>query len=143
MLPTNLVLIAGSGAWMFAQPVPMFRDAAEIAALDWLAGRTLPDDVILTAYETGTYLPVRAMARVFLGHGLETVDADAKEQLVARFFEATTDDAWRRKLLTRHGVDYVFWGPVERALGIFDPYAAPYLRRVYEAERYAIFEVEQ
>ena len=128
---------------MFIRPAPTFRDAAEVAALDWLAGRALPDDAILTAYETGTYLPVRVMTRVFLGHGLETVDADAKEQLVACFFEAATDDAWRWELLAQHSVDYVFWGPVERALGTFDPYAAPYLRRVYEAKRYAIFEVEQ
>jgi hypothetical protein len=128
---------------MFIRPAPIFRDAAEVAVLDWLAGRALPDDVILTAYETGTYLPVRAMTRVFLGHGLETVDADAKEQLVARFFEATTDDAWRWELLAQHSVDYVFWGPVERELGTFDPREALYLQQVYESSGHVVFEVKQ
>ena len=143
MLPTTLINVAGASAWMFMRPALIFRDATEVAALDWLAGQVQPDDVIFTGYETGTYLPVRAMARVFLGHGLETVDADEKVRLVGRFFDIATDDAWRRQLLAEYGVDAVFWGPVERELGGFDPNTAPYLQRVYEAGGYAIFEVEQ
>jgi hypothetical protein len=143
MLPTTLINVAGASAWMFMKPAPIFRDAAEVAALDWLAGQAQPDDVILTAYETGTYLPVRAMTRVFLGHGLETLAADEKTRLVSRFFNVATNDTWRKQLLAEYGVDAVFWGPVERELGGFDPRAAPYLQKVYEADGYAIFEVEQ
>ena len=141
-LPTSLVLVAGSSAWMFTQPPPVFHDAAEIAALDWLAGHVQAGDVILTAYDTGNYLPVRVGARVFLGHGLETVDADQKAESVRRFFDVATDDTWRQQLLAHYSVDYVFWGPAERALGDLDPRQAPYLRQAYDAGRYAVFEVE-
>jgi hypothetical protein len=143
MLPTNFILMTGSSAWMFTRPAPIFRDTAEIAALDWLAERALSDDIVLTAYETGNYLPVRAVARVFWGHGLETVDADEKERLVTRFFDIETDDVWRRQLLTGYGVDYVFWGPVERALGGFEPGQAEYLTLVYDVAGYAVFEVNE
>ena len=143
MLPTSLVILTGSSGWMFARPAPVFRAAAEITALDWLAGQTQPNDVILTAYDTGTYLPVRVGARVFLGHGLETVDADDKEAMVTRFFGAATDDSWKQWLLAEYGVDYVFWGPAERALGDFDPGQAPYLKQVYDAGEYSLFEVKQ
>jgi hypothetical protein len=142
MLPTGLTLVAGSSAWMFARPSLIFRDTAEISALDWLAGQAEPDDVVLTAYDTGNYLPARVMARVFLGHGLETVKADEKKTLVARFFGVTVDDAWRCGLLEEYDVDYVFWGPLERALGPFDSHVLSCLRKVYEAGEYAIFEVE-
>ncbi|OQY19501.1 MAG: hypothetical protein B6I34_09515 [Anaerolineaceae bacterium 4572_32.1] len=131
MLPTSLILLAGSSGWMLARPAPVFRDSAEITALDWLAERVAPDNVVLTAYDTGTYLPVRAGARAFLGHGLETVDADEKEALVVRFFDVTATDSWRQQLLEKHDVDYVFWGPSERALGDFDPAQAAYLRQIY------------
>jgi len=143
MLPTNLVISAGSSGWMLARPAPFFRTAAEITALDWLAGQTQPSDAILTAYSTGTYLPVRVGARVFLGHGLETVDAEGKEAMVARFFGAETDESWREWLLAEYGIDYVFWGPAERALGDFDPAQAPYLRPAYDAGEYRVLEVKQ
>jgi hypothetical protein len=142
MLPTTLVLLIGSSAWVCARPWPIFRDADEIATLDWLDGRSQPNDVILATHDTGAYLPVRVGGRAFLGHGLETVGAAEKERLVAHFFGATADDAWRRQLLTQYGIDYVFWGPQEQRLGPFDPYTAPYLRLAYEADGYAIFEVQ-
>ncbi len=142
MAATSLVFLAGSGAWMLARPPLVFRDAGEVAALDWLAGQVQPDDVVLTAYDTGNYLPARVGARVFLGHGLETVNAEEKEAQVEQFFDATTDDAWRRQLLARYGVDYVFWGPAERTMGAFNPHLAFYLRPVYEGGDYAVFEVE-
>ncbi len=142
MLPTSLILLVGSSGWMFARPSPIFRDSAEVVALDWLAERVASDDVVLTTYDTGTYLPVRTGARAFQGHGLETVDASEKQALVARFFDLGTDNAWRRDLLIQYGVDYVFWGPEERRLGDFDPRDAPYLRTVYEADGYTILEVE-
>jgi hypothetical protein len=40
-------------------------------------------------------------------------------------------------------VDYLFWGPAERAVGTFDPYAQPYLQPIYETAEYAIFEIQR
>ncbi|HET92237.1 MAG TPA: hypothetical protein ENN99_16080 [Chloroflexi bacterium] len=143
MLPTTLIILAGSGASLLNRPRLVFRPAGEVAALDWLSERVQPDDVVLAAYDTGNYLPVRVVARVFVGHGFETMDAEEKERLVARFFDPEADDAWRRDLLTRYGVDYVFWGPEERRLGAFDPRDASYLRAVYDAGGYTILEIER
>ena len=97
--------------------------------------------MVLASYETGNYLPARVAARSFVGHGSESIRADEKRSLVAQFFDAKTDDAWRQQLLKRYDVGYVFWGPGERRLGALDPKAASYLRQVYEADGYAIFEV--
>jgi uncharacterized membrane protein len=111
--------------------------------LDWLSARVGFDDVVLTAYETGNYLPARAKARVFVGHGPETVRAEEKKALVARFFDEATGDAWRRELLAQYGVDYVFWGPAERARGAFDLTEVEYLVPIYEVGGYALFEVRE
>jgi hypothetical protein len=138
---TNGLLVAGNCLLLPERPAPIYRDAEEVTALDWLGERVDPDGVVLAAYETGNYLPARVNARVFVGHGPESVHADEKRALVGRFFEAATDDAWRRRLLAEYGVDYVWWGPAERALGDFDPAEAAYLRPIYDAEGYAIFEV--
>jgi hypothetical protein len=138
---TNMLLVTGNCLALLARPAPIYRDAGEVAALDWLSERARPDDVILAAYATGNYLPARVGARAFVGHGPESVRADEKKTLVARFFAAAADDAWRQQLLAQYRVDYVFWGPVERALGDFDAHQATYLRPVHAVERYTIFEV--
>ena len=140
---TNVMLVAGNTLVLRWRSEPIYRDAAEIAALDWLSGQVEPDDVVLTSYETGNYLPARVWARVFVGHGPETVDFDRKKSQVARFFCSTrADDEWRRQFLEEYGIDYVFWGPNERKLGKFVPYGASYLQPVYEeTPDYAIFEV--
>ena len=140
---TNVMLVAGNCLALRARPAPIYRDAGEVAALNWLDGQVEPDDVVLTAYETGNYLPARMGARAFIGHGSESVRAGEKKALVSHFFDVTTDDAWRRQLLARYGVDYIFWGPAERALGTFNPHEATYLRRVYKAGGYTVFGVAQ
>jgi hypothetical protein len=142
---TNVVLVAGNALVLHGRSEPVYRDAAEIAALDWLSGRVESDNVVLTSYETGNYLPARVWARVFVGHGPETVDFAQKKSQAARFFSNTrADGEWRRQFLEEYGIDYVFWGPNERKLGKFVPYEASYLQPVYEEmPDYAIFEVVQ
>jgi uncharacterized membrane protein len=139
------MLVAGNCLALLGQPAPIYRDAGEVAALNWLGGdeRVGSDDVVLAAYETGNYLPARVQARSFVGHGPESIRSDEKKVLVAQFFAGTTDDLWRRDFVAEYGVDWVFWGPREQALGTFDPHAASYLQSVYEAGAYVIFEVRQ
>jgi uncharacterized membrane protein len=96
---------------------------------------------VLASYGTGNYLPARVGARVFVGHGPESVNAEQKKMLVARFFGGSADDAWRQRLLDEYSVSFVFWGPGERALGTFEPVGAGYLEPVYERDDYAVFEV--
>jgi hypothetical protein len=127
---TPVLLVVGNCLALRGLPAPIYRDAGEVAVLDWLAGRVRSDDVVLSSYATGNYLPVRVGARAFVGHGPETVRSAQKRALAERFFAAASDDAWRRALLDEHGVDYVFWGPAERAGGA-DISSAPYLRPLY------------
>jgi hypothetical protein len=141
---TNVLLVAGNCLALRGLPAPIYRDADEIAALDWLHVQTEPADVVLSSYETGNYLPARVWARVFVGHGPETVHFDEKQALAIRFFDALTDDGWRYELLAYYGVDYVFWGPAERRLGDYDPHLSSYyLWPIYEADGYSIFKVAQ
>jgi uncharacterized membrane protein len=139
---TNVMLVAGNCLALQGQPAPIYRDRWEVAALDWLGERVQSDDVVLGAYRTGNYLPARAKARSFVGHGPESVRADEKKALVAQFFASETGDRWRLDLLSSYGVDWLFWGPIERELGRFDPRAVPYLQQVYDTMGYTIFEVE-
>jgi hypothetical protein len=143
VIATSLFLLITSSIWMISRPFPPFRDSGEIAVLDWLAVRAQPDDVVLTAYDTGAYLPARVHARVLAGHDLEAVHTKEKKERIDRFFDPAADDAWRKQFLTNYRVDYVFWGPAERDLGDFDPDTVGYLSEVYQAGQYSLFTVER
>jgi hypothetical protein len=143
MTLTSVFIVVSSSAWMVSRPSPSFRSTSEVAAMDWLAAHAAPGDAALTAHRTGAYLPARASVRVLVGHDLEAMNADKMNELVSRFFNATSDDSWRYQFLTDHGVDYVFWGPAERNLGAFNPRTAPYLQQVYRVGPHIVFEVER
>ena len=142
LVPTNVMLLTRTTEALGDRPSPIYRDRAEATVLDQLAQRVNDNDVILGSYESGNTIPSRVGARVFVGHGAESYRAAEKRDEVARFFDGSTDDGWRRNLLKRYGVDYVFWGPEERTLGSFDPRAAPYLRQRHKQGAYAVFQVE-
>jgi hypothetical protein len=118
-----------------------FRDGAELAALQWLDQRVTYDDVILSSYNTGNFLPAMVGAKAFLGHGPETAFSDEKRQLVSRFYAAETSDEWRREFLRRWPITYVFFGPLEKKVGQFDPMQAGYLALEYEQDGYRIYRV--
>jgi hypothetical protein len=119
-----------------------FRDGAELAALHWLDERATYDDVILSSYNTGNFLPAVAGAKAFLGHGPETANSDVKRGLVKQFYAAGTPDEWRREFLRQGSITYVFFGPLEKNVGLFDPAQADYLSLEYDRTGYQIYRVK-
>ncbi len=137
---SNLLILFGAGVEVSRQSPPIFHSGAEVDAADWLGTYATADQVVLAAHQTGNYLPTRISARVFAGHGPETVHSEVKREMLRQFF-ADGDDAFRYKLLLDYDVSYVFYGPAERALGDFSPTDVPYLQQVYDNGTVQIFEV--
>lgn len=106
---------------------------SESDALRWIRNHTPQNAVVLGSYEMGNYVPAFAIRRCVLGHYGLTIDAETKRKEVARFFSDDPDDAWRRDLVHRYGVDCVIWSEHERALGGFDPSRVPWLQEAYRA----------
>ncbi|MCA9955913.1 MAG: hypothetical protein KC434_14385, partial [Anaerolineales bacterium] len=117
------------------------RPVAEVDASHWLRENIVGTAVILGSYETGNFVAAQAGQRVVLGHWAETVDFAGKETAVAQFFNSSTTDAWRQNLLNELAIDYVWFGPREKALGSFDPTTVDFLRPVYQNETIGIFAV--
>jgi hypothetical protein len=138
---TYVLLLSEQATRLLAQQPPAFRDGGEISALDWLNRQTTYDDVVLSAYDTGNFLPTQVAARVFLGHGPETVHSDQKRELVAEFFKAATPNATREKFLRDWPITYVFYGPLEKQLGVIDLLALNDLSLVYDQGGYQIYKV--
>jgi hypothetical protein len=142
MALSNLYILADTSlTTAIRQPYPFFRQKSELEVMEWIRDNTDRSAVVLSAYETGNYVAAHAGNRVVLGHWAETVDWDAKYEQTARFYSASTDDAMRIELLERYDVDYVWYGPMERDLGEFDPISVSYLIPVFDKADTSLLKV--
>jgi uncharacterized membrane protein len=66
---------------------------------------------------TGLLLPSRLAVRTFVGTGPETMNYGEKTELAGAFFSNAMSVEEQRSLLARYSLDYVYFGPSERALG--------------------------
>jgi hypothetical protein len=111
---------------------PAWLPAPLRAGLGFLAGTPGQEAVVLASYDTGNYVPHYSGKRCVLGHYALTIDADKRQEEIARFFsDEKADDAWRMGMLRTWDVRYVVLGPYERALGHFDPTGRPWLHLLH------------
>ncbi|HEY6042821.1 MAG TPA: hypothetical protein VIX58_11880, partial [Anaerolineae bacterium] len=149
-----MLFIAGmsiSNVYLFAsvsitaaiqQPYPFFRSRAETDAVTWLSANAKAGEVVLSGYETGSYIGALTPQRVVVGHWAETVNYEDKLKEVATFFNSATTDETRAEILSRENVSYVWVGEEERAVGKFDPQRADHMQPVFVNSDIAIYRVE-
>ena len=140
VVPSVLVL-AGAVGLAFRHAPPAFLPQREVAAFQALRAQAASGDGVLAAYATGNALPAWAPVRVVAGLGPESPHLAAQEAALRRFFSPDTPDGWRRAFLQKNHLQWVFWGPDERALGSWDPHRSAWLCLRYEQEGYAFWEV--
>jgi hypothetical protein len=145
--PTTMLLFVGGLLAAMHPASPVFQPATEAAAFDslaaasgWNAGN---QPVVLSAYDTGNALPAWAPVRVVIGHGPESADLKQLQPEVRAFYSDITTDAARLEMIHRLDIEYIIWGPSERALGGWDPRQAPYLKVIEDNADYIALEVVQ
>ncbi|NMB88813.1 MAG: hypothetical protein GYA17_10665 [Chloroflexi bacterium] len=121
--------------------LPLYRPAEEVNAFLDLAHNAPNGAIVLGSFETSNALPAWAPVRVVTGHGPESIGIEEVEPQITRFYQDGATDAWRESFLKAYGVQYVFWGPLERALGGWDPKTGAFLRMVYHSAQYDVFQV--
>ena len=141
VIPSTLLLLAGGILVALHPAEPVVRPANEVVAFESLAHQTSREVVVLSSYKTGNALPAWAPVFVVVGHGPESVGLADLLPRIETFYLTDTPDSERIQLLHEQGVDYVFWGPHERALGGWDPNSAGFLSPAYDSEGYWLFAV--
>lgn len=138
----NLYIYAGTAVTLgVIQAYPLFRPRLELEAMDWLRANAAPEQVVLSSYWSGSYIPYRGQNVVVVGQHFETVDFEDKRAQVEQFFAGNTADSWRIQLLQDYDVAYLFYGRSERELGDLNPAERPYLELAYENGETAVYRV--
>ncbi len=119
---TNLVFLAGVLSVISRALSPVYYPQADQPAFDWMVTQTgkisapALAPVILAAPDTGALIPAITGWRVVYGHPFETVDAAQEKADVIRYFSNQMDPAEQKAFLSANQVEYIFYGPAEKAL---------------------------
>ncbi len=124
------------------RPSEYYLDNDVYASMKWLEQHTGRDDLVLSGPTTCPIVGALAGNKVFTGHDYLTSNRQQKDGDVVRFFGDRYDVAFKRQLLARYRVRYVFVGPLERSLGGFDAAALPELKPVFEKPNATVYRIE-
>ncbi|MBN2555403.1 MAG: hypothetical protein JXA97_05640 [Anaerolineales bacterium] len=140
LIPSTLLLYAGSLQTAANPEAPVFHPRQLADSFAWSAEHLQEGRLVLTSYETGNILPAYAPVRVVMGHGPESIGLTALLPTVEAFYggEMRTEACtW----LNAEGIDYVFWGSQEKALGGEDVQVPDCLTASYNRDGIRIFEM--
>jgi hypothetical protein len=137
-IPTSILLIAGGIRVASMPSVPVFRPADEVKVFEWLVANAEPNQVVMSSFETGNALPAWAPFRVVIGHGPESVNLEAIQDKVDRFYKGKMKIDEAQSFLREFDVAYIFNGPTEE--GAVEISLA---NLVYEMGDYQLFQVRR
>jgi hypothetical protein len=138
-LPSTVLLLAMGFTYATGDSPTLRFSENEIAAVSWIEKNSKLDDAIMSSYDVGGYIPAFTGRRSFMGHWTETVEVDLKRELASSLYRGDQGE----ELLRRYHIDYVFYGPHERAMGRALDSPLPYLQPVFSSGEVTLFRVEQ
>lgn len=138
-IPSNLIVVGSGLAGVNAEDRALVLSENELSAYRWLGEHASSADLILAAPITGNRIPAYTNLRVLYGHPFETPDADNQLALVEELFASQKPGSQGVKRLHELKINFVFFGPSERELGL--PEWIDELRLVSEHGEYLIYEI--
>ena len=128
LVATSLLMVGIMTAFLYLPPDPPtepvrspYFSLGERGAIEWLNQHARPGEVVLTGPLLGNVLPGRTPVRVFYGHPMETLGAEAKLNIVNQFFDSKVAMPTRYGIIEGWGLKYLVYGWREQAIGAFDP----------------------
>jgi len=138
-MPTALagVVLTTSGAVTGSRDY--YLGQGEPEALAWLRARAGSGQVVAATPPAARFVAVYAGTRVAFGNPVYSPGYSSERRALVDFFLSPGYD--RRAYLEQRRVDYLYFGPLEKAIAVFDPGRLPYLRRVFSDRGVTIYRV--
>ena len=134
---TNAVVVSLAIFGILSHHPTLFLSRDEAAGLDYIQKSTPDNAIILCAPEMGTFVPAWTGRRVIYGHEYETIDAQKNQELVKSIYSGSIQSNEVLEILKDKNVQYIFWGPREKNLGVAIPNL--HLKPVYQNATVEIF----
>jgi len=98
------------------------------------------DALIISDIYNSNAIPGLALRRVFVGHGVETINFKEKYDILNLFMD-TTDDVVRFNILNNYHIDYFFYDNSWNNEWNFNPEEKKYLQKIYQKGDYILYKV--
>ena len=138
---TLLVALIGFRVAILEHYYPYYLPVDDVDAVRWLAEQTDEGAVLLSSYGIGNYWVGQSEGRAFLGHQFAVLEPKVKDGAMRRFFSGQASDSEMRRLVASYGINYVFYGTLERQLGEFDPDRIEWLLPVHRSGDVTVYGV--
>lgn len=120
-----LLLFSGNFIGLIAEQIgpvieggfPKFLTTEERKMFDWLASNATANDVILASPSISNFIPRFTSAHVYFGHEAQSINGPSKLREVEDFYLRTSPEEYDAFLRDR-SIDFVVYGPHERAMGV-------------------------
>jgi hypothetical protein len=141
VLPTNLYLLGWRIHDLNRHTYPYYIHQTDFQAFQWLEKHTKPEDVVISSFAIGHYLPGFSGNKAFLSNAVMTMDFFHKHELVDRFYSSEgMSEEERRQTIQQYGIRYVFHGPAETRVGDYDPGVSDLFELVFETPQTKIYQ---
>ncbi len=138
-LPGTLIILLLSMFGVSTHSPAMYLTNAEMQALSWLKSNSPNGSLVLASPGMGGFIPAYSGNCVIYGHPFETLDQEASKKSVIAILNGGMSSLQIDEFIHREGVDYVFFGPREKALG--DPHYFKTLPIVFSNDNVIIYQV--
>ena len=102
----------------------------------------LPNNsIILSDVETSLFIPGFSGQKVFVAHGIETIDYFSKKLYAGWFFAADENAEKKFEFLKKSGINYLLISQENKKIGGFAPETKIYLKLVYQNSQAKIYQV--
>lgn len=138
---TNLYLLFNqitnldNGRGNFPYHVNRYLYNEEKEGILWLSENSQADEIIISTYNIGNYIPAYMNRRVYLGHWAQTMDFEAKSEIIKDFYSGKISS------IDINNPVYIWYGVDEK---LINPYFNSPIgsRVVYQNSKVTIFKME-
>lgn len=112
-----------------------------VSAMKELRNIAGKDDLILADIYNASMLPGISLRRVFVGHGVETIDYDRKYKILQEFMAASGAEK-RKEILRSNKINYLFYDEGWKKDWAWNPDDEKFLQEIYDEGGYKIYKVK-
>lgn len=118
---------------------PYYLDREIKDGFEWLKENTLPEEVIFSSFEIGSFIPRYSSRKVFIGHWAQTIFAKEKNELVKNFFISKINEEEVKSIFKTHQIKYIFYSDFEKKIGQID--LSKFGQEVFKNNKVSIFKI--
>lgn len=127
---------------VFVERLPqVYLPNDQVALNVWIRTHVQEREPILASWRISNLLPGLTGRTVYMGHGVQTADADRKVQQAEWFFSSRGLVSEKQDFLQSAGIAYVVTTPLDPEVGSFRPESISLLHKEFQAGGYAVYSV--